>query len=139
MSKLNLIWHTNQTAKSVEEPLQAGAVLSRASINLNHAALCLLSNPEKVAMAYDAGAKVIALKACDENCTDDSLIVYDVTRTLSNGSVTIRAKDFVANALAQIGLTLSGKEKLACPASFNSRRKLLIIQVVPMEVVDDEG
>lgn len=137
MSKLNLTWHTSQAKKTVEEPLQAGAVLSHASINLNNAALSLLSTPEKIVMAYDADAKVIAIKASTGDKGEEPLVVYEINKTLKNGSVTIRAKDFMSKVREQMGLELEGKDKIACPASFNSRRKLLIIQVLPVEEIDE--
>lgn len=138
MSKFNLTWHTNSAQKTVPKQSQAGAVLSLTSININGPALYLLENPGQVVLAYDATSKVIAIKAYDPDNSDDSLVIYDISKKLKNGSVTIRSKDFMGTVIKQMSLYIEGKKKISCPVELNSRKKLLIIHTAPIEEVESE-
>lgn len=140
MSKLNLTWHTKKSKENISTE-QPKATLTSSAIKLNGVSLSLLGNPEKVIFAHDTKAKIIAIKACNDDDSSSLMITYNSSNILKDGSVAIRAKDFIEKIQEEMDFSIEEKSKTPCDVTFDGRRKILLVTlpIVPISENDHDN
>jgi|GEM_PF-333111 len=134
MAKFNFVWEEIPTKESRTKDPEPAAILSGAAIKLNSAATIQFGTPERIVLALDEKNKVIAIK---EYQGEENLKAYDFQGKLKARGVTLRCKNFMTNVQTKMNIDLT-QGKAVCPAHYDSKMGMLIIQVSTTHIEEVE-